>query len=266
MSLGYFLPPTYVIVLAVSLALHVAWTPQSPLADSLALSGVRRFGSSYPAMRIWGSIAFLCANLVGGVMLAIDRPECRARHHHLRPGLHARRVAVAPRLGRPRRASPLSATDIQEAAPRLLNRYFLLFVAGVGIINASHGFLYGFVSIYWKSIGINDAVIGFLWAFAVVAEVGMFMMFTRVFALAVGDRRAVRSRVPRPCCAGRLSADLAARARRRRLLRRPELHALSTGAVPDRPAEADRRDRRRKSARARRRASPSSPTALRWRR
>ena len=65
---GYFLPPTYAIVLAVSLALSVVWTPHSPLTNSLALSGVRRFGSNYTSMRIWGSIAFLARQL-------------RRRHH-----------------------------------------------------------------------------------------------------------------------------------------------------------------------------------------
>ena len=58
LSFGYFLPPRYGIVLAVSVLLAIVWTPQSPLANSLALSGVRRFGSSYPRMRIWGSLMF----------------------------------------------------------------------------------------------------------------------------------------------------------------------------------------------------------------
>src|SRR5882757_556642 len=40
LSAGYFLPPTYAMLLAVSLALTIAWTPHSPIADSLALSGV----------------------------------------------------------------------------------------------------------------------------------------------------------------------------------------------------------------------------------
>ena len=180
-SLGYFLPPSYAIVLAVSLALNVVWAAQSPIADSLALSGVRRFGSSYPAMRLWGSIAFLCASLFGGAMLGIASPDVVPVI--ISCGLVCTLAVslTAPRLGRPRRASPLSATGIQEAAPSLFNRYFLLIVAGVGIINASHGLLFGFVSIYWKSIGVNDAAIGFLWAFAVVAEVLVFMTFTRVF-------------------------------------------------------------------------------------
>ncbi|MEI5679399.1 MULTISPECIES: MFS transporter [unclassified Mesorhizobium] len=180
-SAGYFLPPTYVTVLAVSLALAVAWTPHAPLTDSLALSGVRRFGSTYANMRIWGSAAFLGANLAGGAILSLTGAE--AVPVMISIGLVAILAIsfIAPRLGRPRRASPLSAVDIQESAPKLLNRYFVFFVAGAGIIVASHGFLYSFISIYWKSIGIDDTVIGLLWASAVVAEVGMFMIFTRIF-------------------------------------------------------------------------------------
>ncbi len=180
-SLGYFLTPAYAVVLGVSLILTIFWTPHSPLADSLALSGVRRFGSDYPKMRIWGSISFLGANLVGGLILAFAGVGAVPAMISL--GLCGTLVAVcfAPRLGVPRRASPLSAVDMQESAPKLLNRYFLLFVAGVGALNGSHGFLYGFVSIYWKSIGIDETLVGLLWAWSVVAEVVIFFFFTRLF-------------------------------------------------------------------------------------
>ena len=73
--------PTYAMVLAVSLALTVVWTPHSPIADSLALSGVRRFGSNYTAMRIWGSISYLCANVAGGFILAWTSAAGRAGDH-----------------------------------------------------------------------------------------------------------------------------------------------------------------------------------------
>ena len=43
--------------------------------NSLALSGVRRFGSNYSHMRIWGSIAFLGANFGGGVILSWTSPQ-----------------------------------------------------------------------------------------------------------------------------------------------------------------------------------------------
>jgi PPP family 3-phenylpropionic acid transporter len=181
LSAGYFLEPTYLVVLGVSLALTVVWTPHSPLADSLALSGVRRFRSNYAKMRIWGSVAFLCANFGGGFVLAMTSPD--AVPAMISIGLLGTLLAalIAPRLGRPRRASPLSAADLQDSAPKLFNRYFVLFVAGAGVINASHGFLFTFVSIYWKSIGLSETLVGFLWAWAVVSEVCMFLAFTRVF-------------------------------------------------------------------------------------
>ncbi len=182
LSAGYFLEPTYAMVLAVSLALTVVWTPHSPIADSLALSGVRRFGSNYTSMRKWGSISYLCANVAGGYILAWTNPQ--AVPAIILVSLAAALVAglLAPRMGRPRKASPLSATEIQHQAPSLFNPYFLYFTLGVGIITASHAFLYGFVSIYWKSIGISGSVIGLLWAWGVVAEVCMFLFFNRIFA------------------------------------------------------------------------------------
>ncbi|WP_027058828.1 MFS transporter [Mesorhizobium loti] len=182
LSAGYFLTPTYAMVLAVSLALTIVWTPQSPIADSLALSGVRRFGSNYASMRKWGSICYLCANVAGGFVLAATGPQAVPVIIFLALGAALIAGLLAPRMGRPRKASPLSATEIQHAAPSLFNPYFLYFTFGVGIITASHAFLYGFVSIYWKSIGISDSVVGLLWAWGVVSEVCMFLFFNRIFA------------------------------------------------------------------------------------
>ncbi|AZO14458.1 MFS transporter [Mesorhizobium sp. M2A.F.Ca.ET.043.05.1.1] len=181
-SAGYFLPATYATVLAVSLLLTIVWTPHSPMADSLALSGVRRFGSNYTAMRKWGSIAYLCANIAGGFILAATGPQAVPVIIFVALGAALAAGLWAPRMGRPRKASPLSATEIQHKAPSLFNGYFLYFTLGVGVITASHAFLYGFVSIYWKAIGIGDSVVGLLWAWGVVSEVCMFLFFNRIFS------------------------------------------------------------------------------------
>jgi PPP family 3-phenylpropionic acid transporter len=177
---GYLLFDGYAAVLAISILLAVAWTPHSPLTDSLALSGVRRFGSNYTRMRIWGSSAFLFANLAGGVIVA--RAGAGVVPLLIVIGLCGTLVAAAaaPRLGRPRLASPLSATDL-PATPSLMNRYFLLVVGGAGLITASHSCLYGFSSIYWKSLGIAESTVGFLWAWSVICEVGLFLVFSRLF-------------------------------------------------------------------------------------
>ncbi|MGP2492672.1 MFS transporter [Mesorhizobium sp. PUT5] len=187
-SAGYFLAPDYVVVLAVSLVLAVVWTPHSTIADSLALSGVRRFGSNYPAMRIWGSISFLCANLAGGLILAHTGAGAVPGVLFLSFCAALAAALFTPRLGRPRLASPLSAADMQDQAPKLLEPYFLYFVTGAGVIVGSHGFMYGFASIYWKSIGIGDSMVGLLWAFGVVCEVWMFMVFNRIFGAVSVER------------------------------------------------------------------------------
>jgi PPP family 3-phenylpropionic acid transporter len=180
LSAGYFLPPSYALVLAVSLALQAVWTSHSPLADGLALSGVRRFGVHYANMRIWGSISFLCGNLAGGVILS--RTGAGAVPVIITASLaFALVVAIfVPRLGRPRRATPLSVAELPRGSS-LLTAYFVTFVLSAGVINASHGYMFAFLSIYWKSIGLNDTIIGLLWAFSVLAEVGMFMVFRRLF-------------------------------------------------------------------------------------
>lgn len=182
LSLGYFLAPSYGLVMAVSLLLAVVWTPHAPLADSLASSGVRRFGSDYSRMRIWGSASFLTANAGGGILLSVSGVETVPMF--IAGGLAMVLVAAlfAPRLGRPRLPSPLSASELQQKAPSLLTPGFIWFVAGAGLITASHGFVYGFSSIYWTSLGIGKTTIGALWACGVLAEVGVFLVFTRVFA------------------------------------------------------------------------------------
>jgi PPP family 3-phenylpropionic acid transporter len=178
---GYFLPATYVVVLAVSVLLAVVWAPHTPLSDSIALSGVRRYGVDYAGMRIWGSISFLVTNVVGGYVLAVTGAGIVP--WLMLGGLSSVVVAAwfLPRLGRPRVAAPNPADTLPQAAFALRQPYFLLIIAASGLAQSSHAFAYAFTSIYWKSIGIGDGWIGLLWAFSVFAEVLMFVVFRRFF-------------------------------------------------------------------------------------
>lgn len=181
LSLGYLPQPGYVAILLLSLALQVFWSAQAPLADSLALSGMRRFGVDYAGMRKWGSAAFLVSTLAVGAVLGVT--GAWAVPAIITVGFCAALAAsfFAPRLGRPRRASPLSVGTMAEVSGSLLDRRFLLFVAGAGIINASHGLLNGFGTIYWTEVGISESTIGLFWATGVGAELALMMSFHRLF-------------------------------------------------------------------------------------
>ncbi len=178
---GYFLPPVYAAVLTISLVFSFFWGPQSPLADSLALSGVRRYGSEYPKMRVWGSVSFLSANICGGWI--INRTGVKAFPWLLVGALVsiALMCFIAPRLGRPRRPALDPVEVLPRAAPVFRNPYFVLFLLSSALAQASHAQIYTFGTIYWESVGIGGTAIGFLWAFSVMAEVVMFTVFRRLF-------------------------------------------------------------------------------------
>ncbi|MBK8458777.1 MAG: MFS transporter [Phyllobacteriaceae bacterium] len=150
LSAGFFFSTGYGAVLALALLLALVWGPQTPLVDSLALSGVRRFGSNYNLMRGTGSVAFLSANVAGGYIVAAAGPQ-------IVPALLAGGFAVftvlalaAPRLGRPRKQAILPGQALGEAS-MLKDKGFVLFVVAGAVIMSSHAHFYTFGSIYWRS-------------------------------------------------------------------------------------------------------------------
>lgn len=187
LSLGFLLPPAYWFILLLSVVLQVVWTPHAPLADSLALSGVRRFGTDYPGVRKWGSASFLAANLFGGMI--VGHWGANAVPYIIVAGLALTLAASigAPRLGRPRRASPLSSAGLLKS-PQLMTRPFIVVVAAAGVINSSHGLLFSFGSIYWRDVGIGETMIGVLWAFMVLCEIALMMVFRRFFGSSSAPR------------------------------------------------------------------------------
>jgi MFS transporter, PPP family, 3-phenylpropionic acid transporter len=179
-SLGFasalLIPMGYWGLLAVIMALAAFWSPQVPIADSIALSGVRRYGLDYPSVRIWGSVLFLAMNVCAGII--IQRTSADNAVPLMVFGFAAILLAtfLAPRLGRRRRLA--SSVDVANTlrSPRVL-----LILAATGLIQASHGFMYNFGSIYWKSLGISSQQVGFLWAIQVLAEIILFSFYSRLF-------------------------------------------------------------------------------------
>ncbi len=182
---GYLIPDqTYLLTLVVSVLLAAAWAPHTPLSDSIALSGVRRFGSDYASMRVWGSASFLVASFACGHILAWTSEA-------LIPWLILAGLAsvvisafFVPRIGRPRQQAPLPSQTIHGAAFALRQPYFLLIIAASALAQSSHGFAYAFTSIYWKALGISDGGVGVLWALAIAGEIVMFFAFNRLFGRA----------------------------------------------------------------------------------
>lgn len=147
----------------------VAGAPLVPCIDYLTLAAVR--GDSrlaYSRIRMAGSVAFLLANLAGGVLLSVLGG--RLAVPLLLTGLALGAALVA---WRSRAVAALPPSAAGAGRPRLPLTLWLC-IGAAAAIQASHGAIYGFGSIYWTSQGIPAAWVGSLWATGVLAEIALF--------------------------------------------------------------------------------------------
>jgi PPP family 3-phenylpropionic acid transporter len=148
------------------------WHPAFPLLESHAARLAALGRLDYGRIRLWGSIAFVAANLAAGLAL-----------NHLPAGavvwmvagpflLFALAAAAIPELPA---AVPASVDGPVAAQPAKL----MLGVAAAASVQASHAMLYAFASLHWGAAGLGPGTIGALWAIGVVAEIVMFIFGSR---------------------------------------------------------------------------------------
>jgi MFS transporter, PPP family, 3-phenylpropionic acid transporter len=133
---------------------------------------------SYGPVRLWGSVAFMAANLGGGLLLA-----------HLMPAnliwpivaCYAAVAVSALTLAPLREPSPAGARG-RSGARR--DSAFVAIVAAVSLTQASHAVYYGFSTLAWSAQGLSGGAIGALWALGVAAEIVLFAFAARLSALA----------------------------------------------------------------------------------
>lgn len=137
-----------------------------PLVDSLALASASRL--DYGRVRLWGTIAFILATLMGGGMLQGRSPDIVLYLLLATAVALAASCSALPRtaIARPSRRAPFWRL--------LLDRGYLLFLAAATLIQSSHAVYYAFGTLYWQRLGYADATIAWLWAEGAIAEVVLF--------------------------------------------------------------------------------------------
>jgi len=183
--LGYgcfFATREFAVVFVLMLLIGFLDTPMLPLLDSIALTSRVDFGR----VRLWGSVTFIAASLLGGWLLE-DRSESLVLVLVLSSSLIVALASLlAPRTDiPPSSATPSASTEDNQVPSRpilyqLRRPNFPLFLLTCGFLQASHAMLYVFGTLHWRTIGIDESTIGMLWAEAVVFEVILFWVAGRL--------------------------------------------------------------------------------------
>jgi PPP family 3-phenylpropionic acid transporter len=162
-----------------------------PVADALALTGVRQFGLDFGRMRFAGSVTFILVNLGAGLLLGAVVPE--AIYWMMLSGfatvvLVGMTLPVTPRAtralddaGRPKSRSPRAV---------LGNPILVASLVASGLVQASHGVAYSFASLYWQGRGYSGLEIGAFWAIGVICEIMLFL-WSGAIVRRIGDTQLV---------------------------------------------------------------------------
>jgi len=141
-----------------------------PIGDSMALAATRHGKADYGRVRVWGTLAFIAATLVGGRILAGRGADVIL---YLVIALTALNLGSCLLL--PRAATHLNAAR-GPAWRSMLTRRHLLFLATATLINASHSVYYAFGTLHWQAQGFSDSTIAWLWAEGAGAEAIFFFL------------------------------------------------------------------------------------------
>lgn len=165
------LPGTWAILLLIAIA-SLFWGPSFPLTDAFGVRLARERGVDYGRARLWGSVAFIAANVALGVALEVLPSESIVWLIAISLVLFALSVQALPQLKTPAEAA--------ASVPPKISARVLLAVFAAACVQGSHAALYAFGSVHWKASGISSSFIGFLWGAGVAAEVVVFYFATRM--------------------------------------------------------------------------------------
>ena len=170
---------TVAILIAYAIA-AIAFSPLLSLTDAYALNGLGARGRAYGPVRLWGSVAFIAANIVAGALLAVVAPG-----HLIWLIVAALAVTVIVATLLDPLDAPLSPASAAVASPRLLWRQpaLIAVAAAASLTQGSHALFYGFSTLEWRAAGLDGVTIGVLWGLGVVAEIVLFALSPRLSAV-----------------------------------------------------------------------------------
>ena len=163
-------------LLLVTIAVGVFLAGAMPIAEALSAAAARHFNFEYAHARGAGTLSFLIANLIGGILIA-----------WFGFGFLVGWIALALIVAGCVAWTHPGGGFVQSTPPRfreigklMLTPSFAIFTAAIALPQASQAVMFTYGSIHWRDLGFSEATIGMLWGLSVTVEI--------VFMLLMGGR------------------------------------------------------------------------------
>jgi len=151
------------------------WNASLPQFEVVTFTYLGERVPRYARIRVWGSVGFIVAVVLLGVM--VDSQGARiilSAVALLYAGIWLSSLLVRDPDPQPHpREQPSILSVIKRPA-------IVAFFAAVFLMQMSHGAYYAFYTIYLEDYGYTKTLIGQLWALGVLAEVGLFVVMHRL--------------------------------------------------------------------------------------
>ncbi len=146
----------------------LVWDPLPILADSYAVLAVRTRGLDFGRMRLWGSLAFVVANVASGSLIGAYSPEVIP---WFTAGLLA--IPIVPILLLPPDRELGNGEKGERVSWRsaFADRAVVLAMISTALITSSHVLLNTFGTIQWTAMGMDGTTIGILVGVSIAAEI-----------------------------------------------------------------------------------------------
>jgi MFS transporter, PPP family, 3-phenylpropionic acid transporter len=149
--------------------------PLTPIADSVALGEAARTGSSYPRLRLWGSIGFLLVTMALGRLYSVVDLRWAFVAYAV---LNAAAFGFARRL--PAEGVPGRQPVFREMGRVIRNPFLLGLLLCCGVVQMAAAAHSTFFTIHMAAIGGSSGTAGLAWALSAATEVPIFLLLGRV--------------------------------------------------------------------------------------
>ncbi len=151
------------------------WNASLPLLEVITMNHSGGHAGAYGRVRLWGSLGFIASVLALGPVIDVHGPWWVLPSLLTLMGGIWLSSQLLPESDV--QAPTLHAGRLRDVLRRPEVAAFLL---ACFLMQASHGPYYTFYSIYLEANGYSKTLIGVLWAFAVVCEIGVFLVMRRL--------------------------------------------------------------------------------------